>query len=284
MSSTYRFIGSNANKVRLQRPLPPAAISVIERASNSSLASRIIKNSRAFSSFSPAAVVTNAVYNPDNNTSGSRKQYLHYAVDPPQPTIRRKKNLDRSNCQRRSMVTITQTKSSDIAPLFTSHVVDDVSSSSSTSPCPPTYIVNEETNLIVTESCLKQVEQLLKQRRARAEQPENYDDGYFLRVFVDAGGCSGFQYQFEVDNDLDEDDDVVVIMTETQDEKDLPIVRPRVVVDENSMTFLEGSTIDYVIEMIKSAFVVSDNPQSESACGCGSSFAMKNFSKFGATD
>jgi len=110
----------------------------------------------------------------------------------------------------------------------------------------------------------------------------NNNDGYFLRVYVDAGGCSGFQYQFEVDNDLDEDEDVVVVMAKIDSDGGLGL--PRVVVDETSMGFLEGSTIDYVIEMIKSAFVVADNPQSESACGCGSSFAVKNFEKFGARD
>eukprot|EP00536_Pseudo-nitzschia_multiseries_P010952 jgi/Psemu1/259411/estExt_Genewise1Plus.C_3530022 len=151
------------------------------------------------------------------------------------------------------------------------------------------YVLNEESKLNVTQSCLNQVERLLRQRRERAEQqPENHgddngDDGYFLRVFVDAGGCSGFQYQFEVDNELDEDEDVVVAFANI-DEDGTTSVRPRVVVDETSMGFLEGSTIDYVVEMIKSAFVVTDNPQSESACGCGSSFAVKNFEKFGATD
>lgn len=177
-----------------------------------------------------------------------------------------KSNNGMNNVHRRSMVTITQTKSSDSAPLFSTDVVDDVALGPA-----PTYVVNEDTKLIVTESCLKQVERLLKQRES--------DDGHFLRVFVDAGGCSGFQYQFEVDNDLDDDEDIVVIMAKADD-----TMKPRVVVDETSMGFLEGSTIDYVIEMIKSAFVVTDNPQSESACGCGSSFAMKNFEKFGAKD
>jgi len=284
MSSTCRLIGNNANKVILDRPISRVVTYVLERASSDSLAARVTKNSGAFRSFSSASDATKTAYNPRNNTRESPKKYQYHTIDISKPTIRRKTSLDRSNFQRRSMVTITQTKSSDIAPLFTSHVVDDVSSSSSTLPSTPTYIANEETSLIVTENCLKQVERLLKQRRARAEQPENYDDDYFLRVFVDAGGCSGFQYQFEVENDLDDDDDVVVIMAETRDENDIPILRPRVVVDEASMKFLEGSTIDYVIEMIKSAFVVSDNPQSESACGCGSSFAMKNFAKFGAKD
>ena len=53
---------------------------------------------------------------------------------------------------------------------------------------------------------------------------------------------------------------------------------------KTSLGFLEGSTIDYVIEMIKSSFVVVDNPLSESACGCGSSFALKNFQQHGVED
>jgi iron-sulfur cluster assembly accessory protein len=58
----------------------------------------------------------------------------------------------------------------------------------------------------------------------------------------------------------------------------------RVVVDRGSLKLLAGSKIDYVQEMIKSTFEVRDNPQSESACGCGSSFAIKNFASNPALD
>jgi Fe-S cluster assembly iron-binding protein IscA len=47
---------------------------------------------------------------------------------------------------------------------------------------------------------------------------------------------------------------------------------------------VKGSTIDYVQEMMRSAFAVMHNPQSESACGCGSSFAVKNFASNPAID
>ena len=57
-----------------------------------------------------------------------------------------------------------------------------------------------------------------------------------------------------------------------------------VVVDSSSFEFIKGSTIDYVQEMIHSKFAVTNNPQSESACGCGSSFAVKNFSVNPAKD
>jgi iron-sulfur cluster assembly accessory protein len=52
----------------------------------------------------------------------------------------------------------------------------------------------------------------------------------------------------------------------------------KVVIDEASFDLVKGSTVDYVQEMIRSSFAVINNPQSESACGCGSSFAVKNFS------
>lgn len=51
----------------------------------------------------------------------------------------------------------------------------------------------------------------------------------------------------------------------------------KVVVDNGSFELIKGSTVDYVQEMIRSAFAIVNNPQSESACGCGSSFAVKNF-------
>jgi len=259
-----------------------AVTSLINRASSGALGARVTKNTRSLSSFPSTVDATNVVHIRRYKTTNPLQQ--NQTIHPSKSTSRTILSGDRTNFQHRSMVTITQTKSSDIAPLFSTHVVDDISEPSSAPTSAPTYILNEDMNLIVTESCLKQVERLLKQRRAKAEKPENHDDGYFLRAYVDSGGCSGFQYQFEVDNDLDDDDDIVVVMMEIRDGNENTIMRPRVVVDEASMGFLEGSTIDYVIEMIKSAFVVSDNPQSESACGCGSSFAMKNFGKNGASD
>jgi iron-sulfur cluster assembly accessory protein len=175
------------------------------------------------------------------------------------------------------MVTVTKTKVSTLPEndLELQEEDDGTSSSSSSSSSPssssPSYKI-ESDGLIVTSSCLKRVERLIEQRRARDGAGE-----YFLRVFVDAGGCSGFQYQFEIDDDLDEDEDVVVVSAPEDG-------AARVVIDETSMGFLNGATLDYVIEMIKSSFVIRDNPNSESACGCGSSFAVKNFSANPATD
>ena len=175
---------------------------------------------------------------------------------------------------KRNMVTVTKTKVSTL-PENDFELDDDNSNSSNTNnntstPEASSYKI-ESDGLIVTSSCLKRVEKLIEQRQAR----DGPDGDYFLRVFVDAGGCSGFQYQFEIDNEFDDDEDIVVVSLED---------KPRIVIDETSMGFLNGATLDYVIEMIKSSFVIKDNPQSESACGCGSSFAMKNFTANPASD
>ena len=96
-----------------------------------------------------------------------------------------------------------------------------------------------------------------------------------LRLQIDGGGCSGFEYKFEVeraDAPVDEDDHVFT--------RDSSVV----VVDDSSLEFVRGATVDFQQEMIRSAFAVVDNPNSESACGCGSSFALKNFESNPAID
>merc|ERR1719223_2211131 len=130
-----------------------------------------------------------------------------------------------------------------------------------------TKIVGSQLN--VTPSCAARILELSKKKVEGPQRPEDY----YLRVYVDAGGCSGFQYKFEIENEQIEDDDSIF-------EKD----GARVVVDESSLDLLQGSTVDFVQEMIRSSFVISENPQSENACGCGSSFAVKNFEANPARD
>ena len=96
-----------------------------------------------------------------------------------------------------------------------------------------------------------------------------------LRLQIDGGGCSGFEYKFEVERaDAPTDDDDHVFTRENSS----------VVVDDSSLEFVRGATVDFQQEMIRSAFAVVDNPNSESACGCGSSFALKNFESNPAID
>ena len=85
-------------------------------------------------------------------------------------------------------------------------------------------------------------------------------DGKALRVSVDGGGCSGFQY--EIDLDTKNDDDLVL---EGQGES--------VIVDSISLPFLYNATIDFSEELIGSRFVIN-NPNATSSCGCGTSFSI----------
>ncbi|MFK7877728.1 MAG: HesB/IscA family protein [Paracoccaceae bacterium] len=84
--------------------------------------------------------------------------------------------------------------------------------------------------------------------------------GQALRVAVEGGGCSGFQYEIALDAPKDDD-----LILESGGEK--------VLIDEVSLPFLAGAVIDFSEELIGARFVI-DNPNATSSCGCGTSFSM----------
>ena len=86
--------------------------------------------------------------------------------------------------------------------------------------------------------------------------------GSALRVGVDGGGCSGFQYTYDIVASAPEPDDLVL-------ERDGAIV----LIDTTSLEFLRGSTIDFVDDLMGSMFKIN-NPQATASCGCGTSFAI----------
>ncbi|HLE92509.1 MAG TPA: iron-sulfur cluster insertion protein ErpA [Anaerolineales bacterium] len=88
-------------------------------------------------------------------------------------------------------------------------------------------------------------------------------EGYALRVFVSGGGCSGFQYGMALEGNVRENDLAI-------DQNGV-----KVVVDEISINYLAGATIDYVDELMGSGFKI-ENPNAVSSCGCGSSFRTKD--------
>ena len=86
-------------------------------------------------------------------------------------------------------------------------------------------------------------------------------DGAMLRVAVEGGGCSGFQYKFDIVNTR-EDDDLV-----------LDAEGYSVLVDSMSVDYMSGSVIDFSDELIGAAFKI-ENPNATAACGCGTSFSL----------
>lgn len=82
-----------------------------------------------------------------------------------------------------------------------------------------------------------------------------------LRVAVDGGGCSGFQYRFELVGSAEQDDLRITADDQTA------------LVDAVSLPFLAGSVIDFVDELAGAQFVVR-NPNAASSCGCGVSFSI----------
>jgi iron-sulfur cluster insertion protein len=82
-----------------------------------------------------------------------------------------------------------------------------------------------------------------------------------LRIFVQGGGCSGFQYGFTFDEDSAEDD------------FDLEFSGVHLLIDSMSSQYLTGAEIDYVDDVMGSQFSIK-NPNAQTTCGCGSSFSM----------
>jgi iron-sulfur cluster assembly accessory protein len=81
-----------------------------------------------------------------------------------------------------------------------------------------------------------------------------------LRVAVEGGGCSGFQYDIKLDDPAEDD---LILEGEGQ----------KVVVDSVSLPFLQNAVIDFSEELIGARFVIQ-NPNATSSCGCGTSFSL----------
>ena len=102
----------------------------------------------------------------------------------------------------------------------------------------------------ITEKAFSQIRQIMIEE----------DTTEALRVFVQGGGCSGFQYGFTFDENQADDDYLI--------EQD----GVKVLVDAMSMTYLSGAEIDYKKDLTSAQFVIK-NPNATNTCGCGSSFA-----------
>ena len=108
-----------------------------------------------------------------------------------------------------------------------------------------------ESPVVLTDSAAKRVAEILK----------NEPPGFVLRVGVDGGGCSGFQYTYNLTDDRSDEDLVLEREGAT------------VVIDPISLDFLLGCRIDFIDDLMGRMFKI-DNPAATASCGCGSSFAV----------
>src|SRR5919202_3994641 len=106
----------------------------------------------------------------------------------------------------------------------------------------------------VTESAAMKIKQLM------AEEPEG--DVGVLRIAIEGGGCSGFQYALGFDRGPQDGDNEISMHGVT------------VVIDPFSAPYLRGSEIDFVDALMGAGFAIN-NPNVQAACGCGSSFQAK---------
>lgn len=104
--------------------------------------------------------------------------------------------------------------------------------------------------LKLTESCVNRLKEICK-------------DGSFLRVTVEGGGCSGFQYKFDFDT------------KRAKDDIEFGSDSAKVVIDPISLEYIGGATIDYHVELIRAGFRILSNPKAEGGCSCGASFSIK---------
>ena len=107
------------------------------------------------------------------------------------------------------------------------------------------------TDVTVTERAASRIAEILKGEAGEA----------MLRVSVEGGGCSGFQYKFDVERAKAEDDIVIARNDAT------------VLIDPISLGFLAGSEIDFVDDLIGASFKIN-NPNAKASCGCGTSFTL----------
>jgi iron-sulfur cluster assembly accessory protein len=109
----------------------------------------------------------------------------------------------------------------------------------------------QDMDVTVTERAAQRIGEILRREPA----------GTMLRVSVEGGGCSGFQYKFDMEQ-AQAADDVVIRRADAT-----------VLIDQVSLGYLAGSEIDFVDDLIGAAFRIN-NPKATASCGCGTSFSI----------
>jgi iron-sulfur cluster assembly accessory protein len=120
--------------------------------------------------------------------------------------------------------------------------------------------IGNDFGLAMTET-MDQVTMTERAARRIGEILRREPPGTMLRLSVEGGGCSGFQYRFDMDRTREPDDAVI--------DRDGVVL----LIDKVSLGYLSGSEVDFVDDLIGAAFRVN-NPQAKASCGCGTSFAL----------
>ncbi len=111
----------------------------------------------------------------------------------------------------------------------------------------------------ITEEARLRIEQILRSKSIKDEISR--DKSLFVRLEVLGGGCSGLKYNFDITDKKERDD------------YSFEAEGTNLLIDSDSLTFLDGAALDYKKELIGAAFEVK-NPNSVSSCGCGLSFSI----------
>jgi iron-sulfur cluster assembly accessory protein len=101
----------------------------------------------------------------------------------------------------------------------------------------------------ITENSIQRIKQI---------RQEKANPRLCLRIRIEGGGCSGFQYIFSWDENITSED---------------KLYADTVIIDDLSLPLIEGSTIDYVVSLMGEDFKIT-NPNAQSGCGCGTSFSI----------
>src|ERR1700750_885067 len=108
-----------------------------------------------------------------------------------------------------------------------------------------------EASVTISERAARRIGEILKTE----------GDGAMLRISVEGGGCSGFQYKFDVER------------AQAADDLEMARCSALVLVYPASVPFLAGSDVDFVDDLIGASFRVV-NPNATASCGCGTSFSL----------
>nr|XP_043618767.1 iron-sulfur assembly protein IscA-like 2, mitochondrial [Erigeron canadensis] len=136
---------------------------------------------------------------------------------------------------------------------YNSRLLSTTSSSAAAVAQSPSQSSVEQESVHLSDNCVRRMKEL------QSEEAKEK----LLRLSIEAGGCSGFQYNFELEEKPNDDDRVF--------ERD----GVKLVVDSISLGFVKGATVDYVEELIRSGFQVAENPSAVGGCSCKSSFMVK---------